>query len=52
MNMEDENWVDIVMDNIGDENIYSEQGREFLVDDEEITPMEAAFMQGYDEAFD
>ncbi len=33
-----------------DENIYSEDVRETLLADGELSPEEAAFMQGYDEA--
>ncbi len=35
-----------------DDNIYADEGRESQVDDGEITPEEAAFMQGYDSAID
>ena len=34
-----------------EENIYSEESRESLLDDGELSPEEAAFMQGYEEAF-
>lgn len=33
-----------------DETVYDEKGREELVEDGEISPEEAGFMQGYDEA--
>lgn len=33
-----------------DESIYVEQTRERLLDDDELSPEEAAFMDGYDEA--
>ena len=33
-----------------DENIYSEDVRELLLEDGEITPEEEAFMRGYEEA--
>ncbi len=33
-----------------EDTIYSEDGRESLVDSEAMTPEEAAFMQGYSEA--
>ncbi|MBW2995909.1 hypothetical protein KY332_01280 [Candidatus Woesearchaeota archaeon] len=33
-----------------DENIYSEDVRELLLEDGELSPEEAGFMQGYDEA--
>lgn len=31
------------------EEVYSQEGREHLVDDDEISPWEAAFMEGADE---
>lgn len=33
-----------------DETIYDEDGREELVDDEEISAEEAGFMKGYEDA--
>lgn len=33
-----------------DMNIYSRELREILLEDDELSPMEEAFMQGYDEA--
>lgn len=33
-----------------DMNIYSRELREILLEDDELSPMEDAFMQGYDEA--
>lgn len=39
-------------DAIGDENVYSESGREKLVDDEGLSMIEDAFMQGYEKAYD
>ncbi len=33
-----------------DDNIYTDEARESQVDDGEISPEEAAFMQGYDSA--
>ena len=36
---------------IDDESIYSEKVRDQLMDDDEISAMEAGFMQGYDEAY-
>lgn len=32
------------------ESVYSEGGREELMDNEEISPEEEAFMQGYEKA--
>ena len=34
-----------------DANIYSKEARESMLDDDELTPMEEAFMAGYEEAF-
>ena len=39
---------DVEMD---DESIYSEKVRDQLLEDDELSPMEAGFMQGYDEAY-
>ena len=36
-------------DETQEEDVYSEEGREELTDDAEITPEEEAFMQGYDQ---
>ncbi len=33
-----------------EDNVYNEEGREELVDSEELSPEEAGFMKGYDEA--
>lgn len=33
-----------------EENVYSEESREHLVEDEEITPEEEGWMMGYEEA--
>ncbi len=33
----------------GEENVYHEDAREELVDNDELTPEEEAFMRGYDE---
>lgn len=35
---------------IPDDNIYADEGRESQIDDGGITPEEAAFMSGYDSA--
>ena len=35
-----------------EENIYSNDGRERLLEDDELSPQEAAFMQGYEEALE
>ena len=34
-----------------EENIYSEKTRDNLLDDDELSPDEEAFMRGYEEAF-
>lgn len=36
--------------NDGEDNVYREGSREDLVDDDEISPEEEAFMKGYDDA--
>jgi len=46
--MEEEEYV--VED--GDETVYESEGREVLADDDEISPEEEAFLQGYEEAGD
>jgi|TARA_B100001971_G_C18109956_1_gene493618 hypothetical protein len=33
-----------------DETVYDEEGREDLVDDDELSPEEEGFMKGYEEA--
>ena len=33
-----------------DASIYSKESRESMLDDDELTPMEEAFMAGYEEA--
>lgn len=40
----EDDWVD-------DENVYSEDARNILVEDDELSTEEAGFMQGYDEAY-
>ncbi len=35
---------------LGDDSIYSEATRDQLLEDDELSPMEEAFMRGYDEA--
>lgn len=34
-----------------DDNIYSEHVRDQLLEDDELSPSEAGFMKGYDEAY-
>ena len=36
---------------IGDDSIYSESVRDRLLEDDELSPEEAAFMEGYEEAY-
>lgn len=43
-----EKEIDYFLD---DESIYSEDVRDQLLDDDELTPSEAGFMKGYDEAY-
>ena len=33
-----------------EDDLYDEESRELLVDEDSLTPEEAAFMQGYDDA--
>tara|TARA_Y100000294_G_scaffold167506_1_gene176731 strand:+ start:1172 stop:1327 length:156 start_codon:yes stop_codon:yes gene_type:complete len=50
--MEKEFFVDEETEQmLDDESIYSENVREQLLEDDELSPQEAAFMQGYDEAY-
>lgn len=50
--MEKKFWLeDEIKEDIEDESIYSEDVREQLLDDDEISPEEAGFMKGYDEAY-
>ncbi len=37
-------------ENEDDVNIYSKDVRESMLDDDELTPMEEAFMNGYEDA--
>lgn len=37
-------------ENLEDDSIYSEATRNQLLEDDELSPMEEAFMRGYDEA--
>ena len=37
-------------DDMGDDSIYSKEARENLVEEDELTPEEEAFMRGYEEA--
>ena len=51
--MEKEVLIDREIDNsLDDESIYSEDVRNALVDDDEISPFEEAFMKGYEEAIE
>jgi hypothetical protein len=40
-----------IEEGLDDESIYSEDVRDQLLEDDELSPMEAAFMQGYEEAY-
>lgn len=42
-------YEDIVEEELEEEDIYSEDGREEALDSDEITAEEEAFMQGYEE---
>jgi hypothetical protein len=35
---------------MSEEEIYDEEGREGMVDDDEVSPEEEGFMQGYEDA--
>jgi len=49
--LEEEFLIDKLVDeNLDDESIYSEQVRDQLVEDDELSPLEAGFMQGYEES--
>ena len=37
-------------ENLEDDSIYTREARLHLVEDDELTPLEEAFMQGYEEA--
>jgi hypothetical protein len=43
-------WVDLESEYEEDDTIYSEDGRESLMDDDEISAEESAFMEGWDDA--
>lgn len=43
---------DIEYQETHERNVYKKEVRDALVDDDEISPQEEAFMQGYDEAGD
>ncbi len=45
---DEDNWNE--RNDLGDSAIYSAHGRESLVEDDEITIEEEAFMQGYEQA--
>jgi hypothetical protein len=47
--METESWYD-EEEWFDEENIYSEDARELELEDDEISPEEAGFMRGYEEA--
>ena len=42
-----EKWIE---EQEGGEDIYSDEGRENMLENDELDPYEAAFMQGYDAA--
>lgn len=43
-------WMDREEETDDDISIYSKTARESLLDDDELTPMEEAFMNGYEDA--
>ena len=49
--MKDEFFLSEEIDsNVEDDNIYSENVREQLLENDELTPTEVGFMKGYDES--
>ena len=48
--MEEEYRLYEETEEIDDESIYSEKVRDHLLEDDELSPMEAGFMQGYEDA--
>ena len=48
--MEEKFFLDNEPQELDDDSIYSEEVRDRLLEDDELSPMEAGFMQGYDEA--
>ncbi|MBS3103051.1 hypothetical protein J4458_06445 [Candidatus Woesearchaeota archaeon] len=51
--MEKEEVVDEEIDySIDGENIYSKNARDLLLEDDELSPYEEAFMRGYEEALE
>ena len=48
--MEEEFFLENEPQELDDDSIYSEEVRDKLLEDDELSPMEAGFMQGYDEA--
>ncbi len=43
---------EFVQEDLEDDNIYDEDARELLMDDDAISVREAAFMKGYEESFE
>ena len=43
-------YVEEIEDKEDDVSIYSKDARELLLDDDELSPFEEAFMNGYEEA--
>lgn len=48
--MEKQRKVKPAFETDAEENLYSEFGREELVENDELTPLEEAFMSGWDKA--
>lgn len=44
-------WDEELNKILEDDSIYSEDVREQLLEDDELSPEEAGFMKGYDEAY-
>ena len=49
---EDEGWVEIKdrEEDYLEEDIYTEHGRDELIEEDELSVLEAAFMEGYEES--
>ena len=50
--MKEDEWVEIKEqdDELLEEDIYTEHGRDELVEEDELSLLEAGFMEGYEEA--
>lgn len=46
---DDDDWVEIKED-VFEEDVYSEHGREELIEEDELSILETGFMEGYEES--